>query len=249
MELIHKKIEELIGGNLVFASVLYYFGIKFYEYSDQTLEQVCLERQLDVLTVIRRLESVEKGQQVDQLKLNSYPIDLIIEYLKHTHYIFIKQKLPFIARLIEGIKPNETEGFAYMEDLKLVFPLFVEDFIEHIYHEEDTLFTYILNLNKALEGTYNPSLLYYQMEKHSIQKYAMDHDVHDDEMQGIREITKGYTTDENCRLQIRVLIAELKSFEKELIVHANVENEILFPKALELERQVKSSFAERIGLN
>ncbi len=249
MELIHKKIEELIGGNLVFASVLYYFGIKFYEYSDKTLEQVCVEKQLNVNTVIRRLESVEKGQQADQLKLNSYPIDLIIEYLKHNHYIFIKQKLPFIARLVEGIKSNESEGFAYMEDLKLVFPLFVEDFIQHIYHEEDTLFTYILNLNKALSGHYNPSHLYYQMERHSIQKYAMDHDAHDDEMQGIREITKNYKTQTDCKLQIKVLIAELKSFEKELIIHANVENEILFPKALKLEQQVKTKFAERIGMN
>lgn len=249
MELIHKKIEDLIGENLIFASVLYYFGIKFYEYSDKTLKQVCLEKKLDINTVIKRLESVGKGYDIEHLKLGSYPIDLIIEYLKHTHFIFIKQKLPFIARLIEGIKMSDNLGFAFIDDLKLVFPLFVEDFIQHIYYEEDTLFNYILSLNKALTGKSNPSALYYDMEKHSIQKYALDHDLHDDEMQGIREITQNYAISDNCELQVRVLIAELESFERDLIIHANVENEVLFPKALSLEREVKAKFAEKIGMN
>lgn len=249
MEIIHRKIEDLVGENLIFASVLYYFGIKFFDYSEKTLKQVCDERKLDIQKVIKSLESIQKGSPQDNIKLVSYPLELIIEYLKHTHYLFIKQKLPFIARLLENMDGTRFQGSNFVEDLKLVFPLFVQDFIVHIYEEEDTLFNYILNLKKALQGEINPSVIYYQMEKHSIQKYAMEHELHDDEMQGIRKITQNYQSHNSDDLPLRVLISELEDFDKELVIHANVENNVLFPKAMQLEGDVKKWIADKIKFN
>ena len=249
LEIIHRKIEDLVGENLIFASVLYYFGIKFYDYSEKTLKQVCDEKQLDIKRVIKSLESVQGRGHQDNIKLVSYPIELIIEYLKHTHYLFIKQKLPFIARLLENIHEEQLHGSSFVEDLKLVFPLFIQDFIVHIYEEEDTLFNYILNLKKALQGEINPSVIYYQMEKHSIQKYAMEHELHDDEMQGIRKITENYQSHHSDDLPLRVLISELKDFDRELVIHANVENNVLFPKAMQLEGDVKKWMAGKIKFN
>ena len=249
MEIIHKKIEDLVGENLIFASVLYYFGIKFYDYSEKTLKQVCEERQLDIHRVIKSLESVKERGHQDNIKLVTYPVELIIEYLKHTHYLFIKQRLPFIARLLENIDEKNFHSSNFIEDLKLVFPLFVEDFIEHIYEEEDTLFNYILNLKKAMQGEVSPSLIYYQMEKHSIQKYAMEHELHDDELHGIRKITQNYKSHQADDLPVRVLIAELEDFDKELIIHANVENNVLFPKAMQLEGDVKKWMAGKVKFN
>ena len=249
MEIIHRKIEDLVGENLIFASVLYYFGIKFYDYSEKTLKQVCDEKQLDIQKVINSLESVQNGNQQNDIKLVSYPIELIIEYLKHTHYLFVKQKLPFIARLLENMDEVSFHGNNLVEDLKLVFPLFVQDFIEHIYEEEDTLLNYILNLKKALHGKISSSVIYYQMEKHSIQKYAMEHELHDDEMQGIRKITQNYQCHNSDYLPLRVLISELQDFDKELVIHANVENNVLFPKAMQLEGDVKKWMADKIKFN
>ena len=249
MEIIHRKIEDLVAENLDFAAALYYLGIKFYDYSEKTLKQVCDERLLDINRVIKTLESVQKNDLQDNIKLVSYPVELIIEYLKHTHYLFIKQRLPFINRLLERIDEKNFHTSSFIEDLKIVFPLFVQDFILHIYEEEDTLFSYILNLKKTLQGELNPSVIYYQMEKHSIQKYAMEHELHDDEMQGIREITQNYQRHNSDDLPLRVLISELEIFDKELVVHANVENNVLFPKAMQLEGDVKKWMAGKVKLN
>ncbi len=249
MEIVNKKIEDLVGENLIFASVLYYFGIKFYDYCNKTLKQVCEERQLDINIVIKSLESIEKNNDKNNIQLVSYPVELIIEYLKHTHYIFIKQKLPFIARLLETIDEKHTSSSNFVEDLKLVFPLFVQDFIEHIYEEEDTLFNYILSLSKTLHGEMHPSQIYYQMEKHSIQKYAMEHELHGDEMEGIKKITQNYQIRKSDDLPVRVLVSELKNFDKELTIHANVENNVLFPKVMQLESDVKKWMADKIMFN
>jgi regulator of cell morphogenesis and NO signaling len=206
---------------------------------------VCKNKGLNVAQVVRSLESINKPEPAPQIPVEDLPVDLVIEYLKHTHHIFIKDKLPYIKRLIEKLTPAPAP---LVKDLQIVFPLFVEDFIHHIYEEEDTLFTYILQLYKAGKKR-NPSKVYFAMKKHSIQKYATDHDTHDDEMQGIRNITNSYYLDPQLGLHLKVIFAELKSFEQELQLHARIENEILFPKALLLEKEIQKRLVQIAVLN
>jgi regulator of cell morphogenesis and NO signaling len=241
-------IAELVNQNYVHAYVLFYFGIRFYEYSELTLDQVCKRKNLKIEQVLRELESPSYLREAD-LPLVSYPIDLIIEYLKHSHFLFIKHKLPYIARLVESFKANHDDFLTIERDLKIVFPLFVEDFIQHIYEEEDTLFNFILAMERASKGKYIPTRIFWMMEKNAMQKFSMDHEAHDDEMNGIRRITRDYYLPPNCPLHIKVLYSELKSFEQSLITHARIENEILFPKAMALENQVKKMLAEKVKWN
>jgi regulator of cell morphogenesis and NO signaling len=243
-----KLIAELVDQNYVHAYVLFYFGIKFYEYSEFTLEQVCRQRSLKVEQVVKELESPTHLEEAD-LPLVSYPIDLIIEYLKHSHFLFIKHKLPYIARLVENFKAHHNDFLNIEKDLKVVFPLFVEDFIEHIYEEEDTLFHFIIALEKASKSNYSPGKLFYLLEKNSVHKFALDHESHDDEMEGIRKITGNYSLLPSAPLHIRVLYNELKSFEKSLITHARIENEILFPKAMAVENKVRKAFQDKVQFN
>lgn len=242
------RISELVEQNYVHAYVLFYFGIRFYEYFELTLEQVCKQQGLRVEQVIRELESPTHLRESD-LPLVSYPIDLIIQYLKHSHYLFIKHKLPYIARLVESFKAKHIQYQSVERDLKIVFPLFVEDFIEHIYEEEDTLFHFIQTLDKASRGNFIPTRLYWQLEKNSVQKFAIEHEAHDDEMEGIRKITHDYHIDHETPLHVKVIYNELQAFEKSLITHARIENEILFPKAMALENKVKQAFFEKTKLN
>jgi len=244
-----QRIGELVDQDKIRAHVLFYFGIKFYEYSEQTLEQVCQEKGLSVDIVVRELESPSENFQESDLPLISYPIDLIIEYLKHTHHLFIKHKLPYIGRLVESFKANHIEYDLIEKDLKALFPLFLEDFIHHIYEEEDTLFKYIRILERAGRGHFNPSELYQLMEKNSLQRCALEHEAHDEEMRGIRKITNDYHLTQDAPLHVKVIYNELIQFEKSLKLHAQVENEILFPKAMALENEVKKKFFEKARLN
>lgn len=244
-----RRISDLVDQDKVRAHVLFYFGIKFYEYSEQTLEQVCQERGLSVEAVVRELENPGENFKEADLPLMSYPIDLIIEYLKHSHFLFVKHKLPYIGRLVNSFKANHQAYESVEKDLKILFPLFLEDFIHHIYEEEDTLFKYIQLLEKASRSKYNPSHLYQMMEKSSLQQCAIEHEAHDDEMEGIRKITKNYHLTADAPLHVKVIYAELQMFEKSLIVHARVENEILFPKAMALESEVKKQFFAKARYN
>ena len=243
----HRRIADLIDDNYAYAAVLYYFGIGFYDYNQKTLEQVCAEKGVRVQQVIAGLESIYEQPPEQPLTLAAYPIDLVIAYLKHTHFVFIKERLPYLSKLIHALR--DTDHDDVVDDLRFIFPLFVEDLIHHIYQEEDELFSYILSLHQALREPNLPAQLYYDMEKYAIQDFAVHHDADDDEMEGIRHIAHNYDTQHTTNLHLRVVYAELQQFERELKVHASVENEILFPKALMLEKQLKKVLRTKIGLN
>ncbi|CAN5563729.1 iron-sulfur cluster repair di-iron protein [soil metagenome] len=244
-----RRIADLVEQDNVRAYVLYYFGIRFYEYSEKTLEEVCHLRGLKLEQVVKQLESPTHALSEESIPLLSYPIDLIIEYLKHAHFLFVKRKLPYISRLVESFNADHESYESIARDLKTLFPLFVEDFVHHIFEEEATLFRYIRFLDKVEKGKHTPSKLFYMMERHSLQRFAMEHEVHDDEMEGIRKITQDYRADATTPLHVRVIYSELTALEKSLQVHARIENEILFPKAMMLENKIKTAFQEKVKFN
>jgi regulator of cell morphogenesis and NO signaling len=242
--LLHRSITDLVGENYVYASVLYHMGIQFFDYSTETLEQVCSARGLSTQKVIDNLESVNNADQRTEVQLASYPVDLVVAYLKHAHFLFIKRDLPFMARLIEQTPASFGSDGEIIADMKTVFPLFVEDFVKHIYEEEDQLFTFVEELNLAQKRKGNLTRLFLKMEKISINDFAMEHEVHDDEMKGMRKITHNYDESRISDLRIKVLYNELRNFEEKLKIHASIENEVLFPKAMLLEKRVRQMYGE-----
>ncbi len=248
--MLQKKITEIVSGNYIFASVLHYFGISFFAYSDQTLEEVCSQKGLDATMVSKKLESaVSSNNHQAMADLPDYPIELIIAYLKHAHHKFVKQRLPYLAELINSLNAETHPNATFVKDLKFIFPVFVKEFIEHIYEEEDELFSYVLKLSGALNNKKTNTFEILQcISKHALQEHALDHDTHENGMEGIRKFTNNYEaplTD----LHLQVIFSELRSLEKELIDHAKIENEVFFPKALSIEREVFKMATSKTSYN
>lgn len=243
-----KKIIELVSENYLYASVLYFFGIEFYNYSGDTLEQVCREKGLNLSSVIAKLNLAVTSTASSNVSLIDFPIDLLIEYLKHSHYTFVKQRLPYLARCVDKLDLKQ-ENHQLAKDLKFVFPLFLEDFIKHIYEEEDELFSYILSLNQVVNGKMSVNKVYFQMEKYAIQDFAIEHSSQEDEMSGMRKITSNYDISGCYNICMKVILSELKALDDDLKIHAKIEDEILFPKALILEKEVKSIINRNISSN
>ncbi len=248
-QILKQSINDLVSENFIRASVLYYMGVKFYDYNTETLEEVCVANGLNAESVIRSMELIADEKPSTQVQLKAYPAELLVEYLKHSHYLFVKKRLPYIGQLIDGLGEVNFRYKSLSEDLKSIFPLFVEDFIHHIHEEEDTLFSYIDNLSAFLNDNYPVSKVYQVMEKFSVKDFALDHEIHENEMDGFRRFTNDYQYCDEADLQIKVLYKELERFEKDLLLHAKVENEILFPKAMHLERLAKLKFYENAKLN
>ncbi len=242
------SIGTLVEQNYVFAAVLHFFGINFFEYEEKSLDEVCKKFKVNPVQLMQELESWALKKEPSSEELYLHPIEVLVEYLKKKHYFFLRQELPFLSNMIGGIRG--VAGYeAILEDMKLMFPLFVDDFIHHIHEEENTLFRRIAQLHQIEGGEYNMIEALTLLETTPISSLAEEHEVHDDEMEGIRKLTSNYLLTSSAPVAIKVLYRELQQFEKELVIHAKIENDLLFPKAAELEREVKRKLINKIKWN
>ncbi|WP_338790170.1 iron-sulfur cluster repair di-iron protein [Bernardetia sp. MNP-M8] len=250
-----ENITHLVSKNYVYAAVLHYFGIDFYNHAHQTLAQSCAEKGIDAALLIKQLElAVSKNTNSSKAiyqSISHYPVQLVIDYLKHSHRIFMRRSLPYMSKLVCDCDSSgfENQYKSIIGDLKIAFPLFAEDFIHHIFEEEDSLFDYISLLDNAFYGKIQITKVFYPMKEHSISRFLRQHQQDDDEMKGIRELTCNYKITAKTPLLIKVLYAELKDFEEELKIHADIENRILLPKALKLELKLKQNIVEKSKFN
>lgn len=247
----HKTLAEIAAENHKFASVLDSFGISFYQSPETTLSSTCDNRRLNINQVVFKLLKANCNTEELSFKaLEKMSIDGLIPYLKHSHRAFIRRKLPYMAKLIADIRPECFDQPEIAHDLKLIFPLFSEDFIHHIHEEEDTTFDYMIHLaNADRKKDFDVSELYFYMRGFSLAVVSAEHAEDDDEMQGIRELTSNYAIDDNTGVYTKVVYSELQEFEKVLSRHSKIENDILFPKALSLEKRVKLKMTARARMN
>jgi regulator of cell morphogenesis and NO signaling len=241
-------VGDLVSENYVFAAVLHYFGISFYQYPTHSLEEVCKKHRVHASQLIAELEAwaLQREPSNEELFLN--PIEVLVAYLKKKHYYFVRQELPFLSNLISGISGEPGFG-SLIADLRIMFPLFVEDFIHHIHEEESRLFKRIEMLQDIELDLFSIHDALIILELEPISNLADQHEVHDDEMEGIRKLTSDYFLKEDAPLPMKVLYHELQNFERELHIHAKIEDELLFPKAVELEREVLRQIRKKIKTN
>ncbi|MBT0811075.1 hemerythrin HHE cation-binding protein [Litoribacter ruber] len=242
------SIADLVKDNYVFAAVLHYFGISFFQYKEKSLEDVCRKFRVKAAQVMAELEKWAGQKEPSSEELYLHPIEVLVEYLRKKHYDFVCQQLPFLSNMIAGIRV-EGKYKELLADMGLMFPLFVDDFVHHIHEEEDTLFKRIALLHHLEEGDYNLVDALRFLEAKSITHLAHAHEVHDDEMEGIRKLTNDYQLEANAPMELKVLYYHLQNFEAELAVHAKIENDLLFPKALELEKEVRRKVQIKIQSN
>jgi regulator of cell morphogenesis and NO signaling len=54
----------------------------------------------------------------------------------------------------------------------------------------------------------------------------------------LRTLTNNYTPPDNACITHKVTFAKLKEFDKDLVQHIHLESNILFPKAIEMEKEL-----------
>lgn len=232
MSVFERTIEEIVDENFLYGRALYHLGIDFFELKKSKLSDICEERGLNRRSIVRNFYKFDSSARLPFKEIDEYPVPLLIRFLKHSHTTYIKEYLPYVGKLIEKV-PSDTIEAA--KDLKEVFPLFMEDFINHIYEEEDELFDYLLTLARFEKSTKDLTigtlLPYFSISLTDLR----EHHLLSDEMSSMRDLIRELPVD---TLELRIIVRELNAFDRELLYHAEIEDQILFPKSIELERNV-----------
>lgn len=230
-------VGELAAQDLRKAEVFRKYGIDFCCGGKKTLNQVCEEKGLNVAAIEKELQENRKVSSQRALNFNDWSIDFLADYITNTHHTYVKKALPdlrsFAYKVANVHGNNHPELIAIhhlVEDLN-------QELTEHLFKEENILFPYTRVLVAAKNGaTVEPSC--FDTVQSPIRVMEAEHDAAGEIMAKIRDLSGNYTIPAEACASYSLLFRTLEEFETDLHMHIHLENNILFPKAIELEKKV-----------
>jgi regulator of cell morphogenesis and NO signaling len=168
-------------------------------------------------------------------EFDRFPIELIVDYVKRTHALYLQKTLPEIEQSILLIHDYYTPSHPLLQKLHSFFQRYYTDLSTHLEEEETKLLPYILLLVKAEKDESAIPEFLLQKGEYSIRKFVDGHHDTEDELTEMRRTISGYTPPPTNESLYRILLLQLESFEQDLRVHARMEEDVLIPKALTLE--------------
>lgn len=218
------------------AEVLKKYGLDFCCNGHLTLREACAGKGLDVTRVEQELLQADKVQTSTALPYNEWAIDFLADFIVNTHHNFLRKHLQDIGQY--AAKVAQVHGMRHPELVqvdKLVQEVIAE-FNAHLPEEETVMFPYIKRLVAARNAgqPLPPSPM--GRFKDSLDALVKEHVSVGGKLDEINVLTDGYTPPGDACASYTLLFRLLHELENDTHVHIHLENNILFPKAAELER-------------
>jgi regulator of cell morphogenesis and NO signaling len=171
---------------------------------------------------------------------DAFPVDLVTDYIQRTHIYYLEKKLPEIEQSILLLSGHYDSHHPILSALRNFFLCYVKDLSEHIQAEETLLLPYINALQEAGRNTPGFSRFLILREKYSVDRFLNDHHDTEDELKDIRQTIRLYEPPMTNESLYRILLTQLQVFEQDLCVHAQIEEEVLIPKAKKMEQDLNT---------
>ncbi len=240
-QLIAKTLAEIVSEKFQTASVFEKYHLDYCCRGRRSLQQACEEENLPVISVVEDLKNIY-AHSTNGLDFNCVKLYQLAEYIVYTHHSFMKKEMPRILSFLE--KVSSKYGTRHNELYK-ISELFVDlsnEITHHIREEETIVFPRIKQLEQNGFEPIPLDIKHYQyLELPIIDMEDDDEDV-DNKMDIIRKLTNNYTPPADSCTTFKLLYASLGSFEIDLHQYVHLENNILFRKALQLEKEIQSSY-------
>lgn len=233
-----ETLGEIAAKDLRKAQIFKKYGLDFCCGGKKTVKEACKEKGLDVTRIEQELQQADKVPASRPLPYNEWSLDFLADYILNTHHSYVKKNLPDIKAYAD--KVASVHGGRHEELLpvrQLVDEMYTE-MMTHMVKEEKVLFPYIKELVAAKNNTQPLHASHFGTVQNPINMMEMEHEAVARNLADIRELTNEYALPGDACASYSLLYRMLDEFENDLHIHVHLENNILFPKALEIEKQL-----------
>lgn len=236
------SVADIVAQDYRTADVFRRHGIGYCCGGKWPMEIACEMRGLDAEKMQAELEAATRTIHVSNLlDFADWNIDFLVDYLINVHHRYLKKALPETQQILGDFSKEHTKKFPWLADLEKQFDLLVKRLLPSIQKEEEVLFPYIRQIVHAHKGK-EPyaALLVRTLRKPVEDTMYKGHETVSDIILSIRNLTNKYTTPENVCISHKVVIAKLKELDNDLMQHLYLEQSVLFPRAMAIEKEVLS---------
>ena len=229
-------IGEIVATDFRTAAVFEQFGIDFCCGGRRLFTEACRTAAADPTAVIRALDALPAPSDRED-DVTQWPIERLIEHIVSIHHGYVRSAVPAIARRLATLEEVHGSRHPELFRIRAYFDRIGADLQQHMLKEEQVLFPYVREL-AARESTCGRTRSPFGTVENPIHMMEREHREVADGLRIIRELTTGYTAPSDGCTTYAVCMAELTRFERDLHQHVHLENNVLFPRAIELEHEV-----------
>ena len=224
------------------------FGIDYCCGGRRTLADACREASLPVEDLTRSLEEAGRASQPGaEVDWRRETLTALTEHIVETHHYFTRQEIDRLEKLFDKVCQRHSENHPELFEAQKTFYQLKQDLIPHMLKEEQVLFPYIMRMEEAAgEGRAVPPA-FFGTVRNPVRMMMTEHDTAGDLLRQLRGITKGYTPPPDGCVSFQTLYQALVAFEADLHQHIHLENNILFPRAVETEETSAPDFYKSAG--
>jgi regulator of cell morphogenesis and NO signaling len=243
--LIRKNVEEeqptvgeLAAEDVRNAEVFKKYGLDFCCGGTKSLKQACEEKNLDAAIIEKELQqATQTGSRTSSFDFNKWQIDFLTDYIFNQHHQYWYDEQPAISDLVYKVADHHGSNHPHLIRLSELYTTLRQELNAHFMKEEKILFPHIKQLVKAKQtGTLPETDL--QNISEPLRMMEADHEAAGEVLRQIRKITNDYTLPSGACNSFALMYHKLKSLEEDLHQHIHLENNILFPKAAALHKQL-----------
>ncbi|NIT55388.1 MAG: iron-sulfur cluster repair di-iron protein [Aliifodinibius sp.] len=232
-----RTIGQLVKDDYRTAQVFQQNGLDFCCGGNRTIEEACVSKDVNTDDVVRALNQItSNGTKEDNY--DQWSLDFLVDYIVNNHHEFTRNKLPEIGKYAKKVAKVHGDRHDELNEIYYEFTMLHTEIFNHLDKEERILFPYIKQLVEAEKKGVKPEAPEFGEAANPIAMMEDEHDEAGTSMAKIRRLSNNFTPPEDACTTYRLLYQNLEGFEKDLHKHVHLENNILFPKAMKLEKQL-----------
>lgn len=231
-------IGEIVAKDYRKADVFKKYGLDFCCGGKKELAKACEAKGIDLKEIEKELNAIDQWQGSPSQNFYNWNIDFLADYIVNTHHKYVLQSIPILVQYTQ--KVAKVHGDNHPEVIKIAdhFMSIIDELNRHMMKEENVLFPYIKKLADAKSKNLRIDPAGFGEIKNPIHVMELEHEVVGNLMKEIKELSNNYTVPPDACTTYRISFTKLKEFEEDLHQHIHLENNILFPKAFELESEL-----------
>jgi regulator of cell morphogenesis and NO signaling len=235
-----RKVGDLVKENIKTAHVFKKYGIDFCCGGGITIERACRKENVVFEDLAADLMKLNEASATDQ-RYDKWELDFLADYIVNTHHAYVEEAMPMILSYAQ--KVASVHGHAHTPTIE-IYKLFIDvvnELTPHMKKEELILFPFIKKMMKAKKEQTAFEAGRFGTVQNPIDMMESEHEVAGTILKQIAKLSNNYTPPEWACNTFKALYAKLEEFEQDLHLHIHLENNILFPKALTLEKALTTA--------
>jgi regulator of cell morphogenesis and NO signaling len=233
-----ETIGEIVTRDIRKAKVFRKYGIDFCCGGKKTIAEVCEKKNIDPAKLSADLNESERDHSTMPGNPDKWELDFLANYIVNIHHAYVKNTIPVL--LAWSQKVASVHGETHPETIRIaqLFGAIADELVPHMIKEENVLFPYVSLMVQASRENKKLSPVSFGTVDNPIRMMENEHEAVGELYMEIEKLSNQFTPPADACNTFKALYATLKEFEDDLFLHIHLENNILFPKAALLEKEL-----------